>query len=181
MAENKVQFNLKNAHYAKKTETGYSTPVAIPGSVNLNLSPVGDITPFYADGVVYYQAVANNGYSGDFEIAKVPAQMLQDIWGYTLTDTDMVMVENAFVEPSQFALLFEIDGDQAPTHYVIYDVTAQRPAIASQTNEASKTPQTQTLTLSSAPRENGDVFAMTTATTPEETVSGWYDEVYTRE
>ena len=72
MAGNKVQFNLKNVHYAvlKELETGeinFETPVPVPGAVTLTLDPQGSVEPFYADGIVYYQAVANNGYSGDFE------------------------------------------------------------------------------------------------------------------
>lgn len=49
--ENKVQLNLKNVHYAVLTaDTGtptWSTPVPVPGAVNLNLSANGEMTPFY--------------------------------------------------------------------------------------------------------------------------------------
>ena len=91
MTENKVQFNLKNVHYALLTETitegtvGYSwaVPVRVPGAVNLSLEAQGEITPFYADGIVYYQTVANNGYSGDLEMARFIDQMMKDVWGWT--------------------------------------------------------------------------------------------------
>ena len=83
MPENKVQFNLKNVHYAVMTTTGatpaWETPVAVPGAVTLTLDPQGDVTPFYADGIVCYQPVANNGYSGDLEMAPCPRQMMEDI------------------------------------------------------------------------------------------------------
>lgn|GEM_PF-3649688 len=29
-------------------------------------------SPFYADGIVYFRSTANNGYSGDLEIALIP-------------------------------------------------------------------------------------------------------------
>ena len=51
MTENKVQFNLKNVHYALLTETitegtvGYSwaVPVRVPGAVNLSLEEALDL------------------------------------------------------------------------------------------------------------------------------------------
>ena len=176
--ENKVQFNLKNAHYALKTAAGYETPVAIPGAVNLNLSPEGDITTFYADGIAYYSSTSNNGYSGDLEIAIVPLQMLKDVWGFT-EDTNKVLVENADVEPKEFALLFQIDGDQTGNLYVLYSVTAKRPSIASKTVEKSKEPQTQSLSMTATPLADGRVRAAATANTPESVKTGWFKSVYT--
>ena len=82
---NKVKFGLKNCHYALATldsETGtvtFGTPVAIPGAVNLSLDPEGDTEPFYADDMVYYTTVANNGYSGDLEIALIPDSFRKDV------------------------------------------------------------------------------------------------------
>ena len=82
---NKVKFGLKNCHYAKATldpdtnAVTFGTPVAIPGAVNLSLDPEGDTEPFYADDMVYYTTVANNGYSGDLEIALIPDSFRKDI------------------------------------------------------------------------------------------------------
>ena len=39
--------------------------------MNLSLDPEGDTEPFYADDMVYYTTVANNGYSGDPEIIEL--------------------------------------------------------------------------------------------------------------
>ena len=76
-ADNKVRFNLKNVYFSKLTvgESGtptYATPEHIPGAVSISMSPEGDTTPFYADGIQYYTSVANNGYSGDLEMALIP-------------------------------------------------------------------------------------------------------------
>lgn len=82
---NKVKFGLKNCHYAKATldlDTNtmtFGTPVAIPGAVNLSMDPEGDNEPFYADDMVYYMTSANNGYSGDLEIALLPDSFRKDI------------------------------------------------------------------------------------------------------
>lgn len=183
MPENKVRFNIKNVHYAVLTTTGdspaWSTPVHVPGAVSLSLDQQGEVTPFYADGINYYQTVGNNGYSGDLEMARFPDQMMQDIWMYTLGETDKVLVENVNVEPAAFALLFQIDGDADNEYYCLYNCRGTRPPIASTTNTDTKEPQTQASTISAAPLENGNVMARTTADTPTETKTGWFKSVFT--
>ena len=159
--ENKVQFNLKNVHYAVLTEsttggaTTYSwgTPVAVPGAVNLNLEQQGEITKFYADGIVYYQSPVNNGYEGDLEMARIIDKMLQDVWGMTLGTTSKVLTENANTEAKAFALLFQIDGDADEDCYVLYNCTGTRPAIAAKTKEDTKEPQTQSSTAGQRQRD----------------------------
>ena len=184
MPENKVQFNLKNVHYAVMTTTGatpaWDTPVAVPGAVTLTLDPQGDVTPFYADGIVYYQAVANNGYSGDLEMARFPDQMMEDIWGFESVETDLVLIENANVEAKAFALLYQIDGDADNQLYCLYNCTATRPGIRSATTTETKEPQTQTSTISAVSLDNGDVLARTTAQSPAGVRTAWFTKVYER-
>lgn len=181
---NKVQFNLKNVHYAilKESEEdgaiSWDTPVHVPGAVTLALDPEGEMTPFYADGIAYYRSVANNGYSGDLEMAKYPDQMLQDVWGYTLTETENVIVENSNVEPKSFALLFQIDGDIDNEFYCMYNAMGTRPGIGSTTNTDTKEPQTQSSTITASPLEDGRVMAKTTATTTPEVKTNWFKKVY---
>ncbi len=182
MAEkNKVQFNLKNTHYAPYSIVDgvvkFETPVAIPGSVNLTLDQQGSVTPFYADGIVYYQAVANNGYAGDLEVARYPDQMLVDIWGFEL-NTDKVLVENSNVEPKPFALLYQIDGDVNEDFYCLYNCTGTRPGIGSSTNTDTKTPQTRTSTISAVPLADGRVMARTTEETADNIKAEWFKSVY---
>ena len=169
---NKVRFGLKNVHYAKRTVSAgavtYGTPVAIPGAVNLDLSPEGSTDPFYADNVTYYVAQANNGYSGSLEVAKIPQAMLTDIWGFTSSND--VLIENAETEPSSFALAFQIDGDATDQFHLLYNVSAARPNIGSATIEASKTPQTQTVDITAIADESGNVRAVGDATG---TISTW--------
>lgn len=186
MPKNKVQFNLKNVHYAILTEalnngvTVYSwgTPVKVPGAVSLNLDAQSELSPFYADGIIYYQSVSQNGYSGDLEMAKFPDQMLKDVWGFTEGDTSKVLTENVAHEPKAFALLFQIDGDVDNELYVMYNCKGTKPSIASQTNTDTKEPQTQTSTISATPLEDGNVQARTTGDTPSAIKNSWFDAVF---
>ncbi len=82
--KNKVKYNLKNVHAAILTKGDevtftYGTPQAIPGAVSISLDAKGDSTPFYADGIVYFRSTANNGYSGDLEMALIPEWFRTDI------------------------------------------------------------------------------------------------------
>lgn len=90
---NKVKYNLKNVHAAKLTETvtdgvstfTYAKPQAIPGAVSISLDAEGESSPFYADGIVYFRSVTNNGYSGDLEIALIPEWSAQKSSGSSWT------------------------------------------------------------------------------------------------
>ena len=182
MSDNKVQFNLKNVHYAviSVDETGkvtFATPVAVPGAVTLTLDPQGSVEPFYADGIVYYQSVANNGYSGDLEMARFPDEMLQEVWGFELNDEN-VIIENSNVEPNAFALLYQIDGDKNEDYYCLYNCTGTRPGIGGTTNAGTKTPQTRKSTISAVPLTDGKVMARTTSKTEEAVKGNWFKKVY---
>lgn len=174
----KVKFNIHNVHYAVQKESGWETPVAIPGAVSFSLEPQGDVSPFYADGLIYYNSVANNGYSGDLEMALFPAEFLKAIFGVTEGTTSKVLIENAKVEPKNFALLFEEDGDVAGTKFLLYNCTATRPTRDFATTEDSKTPSTSKISVTAAPLSDGRVLAMTQADTPAVTLNSWYTKVF---
>lgn len=189
---NKVHFGLKNVHYAVITygATGaptFATPVAVPGAVSLTLSKEGSDTDFYADDVKYYHLAGNNGYSGSLEMASFPVQMRQDLWGMTVTETGKFLVESASAQPAEFALMFEIDGDQAPDRYCIFRCVASRPDVASTTKAESTDVQTQSCDLTAMPvldptddsPINGMVFYKTTADTPSASYEGFFNAVST--
>ncbi|MBQ9685210.1 MAG: phage tail protein [Oscillospiraceae bacterium] len=183
---NKVKYNLKNVHAAKLTETvtegvttySYATPQAIPGAVSITLDAEGDSSPFYADGIVYFRSYANNGYSGDLEIALIPEWFRTEILKEVL-DTNGVLVEKADnAESVKFALLFEFDGDERAIRHVMYNCSASRPSIESSTKEETIEPGTETLSLTADPREDGLVKSRTGDTTAKATYDGWYQSVY---
>ena len=150
-APNKVMFGLSNAHYAvyDATEGTYSTPVPIKGSVSLSLDTEGDSSSFHADNVVYYTTNKNGGYSGSFEIAYAEHQMLEDLLGYE--DDSGLLLEFADVQPAQFALLFEIDGNVNKQRFVLYNCTLARPSTEANTTEDTVEPSTQSLDITAIP------------------------------
>lgn len=182
---NKVKFNIKNVHYAllKVTEEGkvtWDAPVKIPGAVSIALDAKGEITPFYADGMVYYQTSSNTGYEGDLEMALIPDSFRTDVL-MEKKDSKGVLIENSNVETAKFALLFEFDGDQKSVRHVLYNCTATRPSVEGETTEDTKEPTTETLSISAAPLADGNVKAKTGAETDEVAYTGWYDSVYVSE
>ena len=106
---NKVKYNLKNAHYALLTvgEDGavsYAAPVPLPGSVSLSLDANGEPENFYADGIAYYVINNNMGYDGDLELALIPESFRTDVLREKL-DSKGVLIENSDAELALFALL----------------------------------------------------------------------------
>lgn len=183
---NKVKYNLKNVHAAKMTESvvdgvtryTYATPQAIPGAVSISLDAEGDSSPFYADGIVYFRSNTNNGYSGDLEIALIPEWFRTEILQEML-DSNGVLVEKSDNAASvKFALLFEFDGDVRAIRHVMYNCTASRPSIESETKEDKIEPGTETLSLTADPREDGLVKSRTGDTTSADTYQNWYKTVY---
>lgn len=178
----KVKFGIKNVHifpitsYISTVPT-YGTVIDVPGAVSLSMSAQGEISKFYADNIVYYQSSANNGYEGDLVVALIPEEVYDKIYGFS-KDANGVITEDALAESKAFAMTFEEEGDQTGTKFVLYNCTATRPSRDLATIEDSKTPTTQTLTVSAAPLKNGDVLAMTSATTPDGVKNTWHSSVY---
>ena len=179
---NKVKFNLKNAHYAllsiaEDGTVSYAVPTPMPGSVSISLDANCEPENFYADGVAYYVINNNMGYDGDLELAMIPESFRTDILKESL-DNNNVLVEDATAETEAFALLFEFDGDVKQIRHVLYNCTAARPTIESSTNEEEIEVKTETLSIKAAPLSGGFVKARTSDTTSEAAYEGWYSAVY---
>ena len=182
MPNNKVKYNLKNAHYAmlniaQDGTVSYGTPVAIPGAVSISLDANGEPENFYADGIAYYVINNNMGYDGDLELAMIPESFRVDALNETLDDNN-VLIENANTELNSFALLFEFDGDVKHIRHVLYNCSASRPGIEGKTNEESREVQTETLTIKATPLASGVVKAKTGNTTNSTVYQNWYQSVY---
>lgn len=184
---NKVKYGLKNVYAAVLTETvadgvttySYGVPQAIPGAVNLSLDAEGESNPFYADNLVYFRSMTNQGYSGSLEIALVPEWFRITILREA-KDTNNVFIENSENSaPVHFALMFQFEGDEKAIRHVLYNCSvSQRPAVSSQTKEAGVDPITETLDISADPRGDGLVKARTSSDTNSTVYQNWFNAVY---
>lgn len=188
---NKVNFGLKNVHYAVITMTdgvpSWATPVKVPGAVSATMQKASNISSFYADDMLYFRTDGNNGYTGTLEMADFPVAMRQALWGDVLTSTGKLLIEDADAQPVEFALLFEIDGDKTPTRYCFPRCVASRPDVGSSTKTETTEPQTQSCDLTVMPVIDasttsvidGVVRYRTTADTPSATYSAFFNAVNT--
>lgn len=185
--DNKIKYGIKNVYYAVATIAAdgtatYSTPVALKGAVSLSMEPQGDTNKFYADNIVYYTSVANNGYEGDLELALIPDSFLTDVLGMT-KNADNVIYEDANADPVHFALLFQFEGDQKATRHVLYNCTAARPTAAGNTKEDSIEPATESVTITAttiyvASLDKDIPKAKTTIDTGSTIYDAWFTTVY---
>lgn len=182
---NRVQFGLKNVHYATYTTdatTGaitYDTPIAIPGAVEFTLEPRGDLVEFYADDILYYSAGNNQGYDGTLSIAIMPESFEIDCLGAVKDATDMVITEASDQKGKPFALMFEFDGDVKARRYVLYNCSANRSTLSSSTKTDTVEPTPAELTFVASARPTDlKVKTRTTSTTPAAIYDAWYTAVY---
>lgn len=152
------------------TILGYETPTALKGAVNLALDPEGEESTFYADNGPYFTFTANNGYTGDFELAMLTDEIAVPMLGY-LVDAQGMIVEIADGDQRPFALLCQFKGDKKNRKMVYYNCKASRPNEEHNTQEEGIEVDTQSLPLVIQPIEiNGKNVvkgSLELATTPE--------------
>ena len=178
---NKVKFGLKNVHFAKmivSEEDGsisYATPIRIPGAVNLSLDPQGDKADFNADDIIYFSDYANNGYSGDLEVAKIPDEFLTEILGQKV-DSNGAIIETSEDKSSKFALMFEVNGDVNAKRVVYYNCSASRPKAEASTTGGTKEPKTDTITITASARSTDN--QVRASLEPNEANKAVFDKFY---
>lgn len=184
MVNNKIKYGIRNCYYAPRTESTttsgtylYGTPVALPGAVSISLAAEGESTSFYADDIEYFRAEANNGYSGDLVVAILPDAFRQYALGET-KGTDNVLYEDADAFGGEFALGFEIQGNDHNTLFWFYNCVASRPETAANTKESSIEPETDTVTIACRPDEDHIVRGKTTDDTATAVTTAWFTAVH---
>lgn len=186
---NKITYGIKNvvifpATIAADGTATYGTAIPVKGAVNLNMDQQGEVTKFYADNIVYYTGVANNGYEGTLEVALLPDAVRTSILGEIkdANTTDGVMIEEVNAATVHFALAFQFEGDIHAKRHVLYNCTMTRPAIAGSTKESSIDPKTETLNISATSIYNAalDKDIVKASATPTEATqyNAWLTTVY---
>lgn len=184
--ENKIVYGLKNVHYSKMTidETGkvnYAKPLAIKGAVEISLESKAELVKFEADNEVYYSAPGVSSYEGTLTLAKVPDAFLVDVLGEVLDETDGTQTEIDGAKTSNFALMFQFEGDVNGTRHLFYNCSASRPSVASKTGKEIGTTELA-FTASAKPAESVNdkavVKTKTTASTTTAVYNNWFNKVY---
>jgi phi13 family phage major tail protein len=183
MKKNKVRFGLNKLYWAKIVKyddtTGlpiYGDPIRFPGAVSLSLDVSGENANFYADNGIYYVLSNTSGYDGDLEVALITEDFEKEILG-CITDEYGNMVETNTAEVSEFALLFEFDGDKNHIRHCLFKCTASRSGLEGSTTEDEKEVQTETLSLSVGVLDNGVIKKKTCSTTTLEEYNNWYKTI----
>lgn len=184
---NKVEYGFRNVYYSIITETAsgisYGTPVKMStdgaGGISVSLAPVGDATDFYADDIIWFSETANQGYEGDLALTKITDAFKKDVLGM-IEDTNGALIESADAKFKNFAIGFEVQGNEKPTRTWYYYCSVSRPNDEANTKEASTTPATKTLSLKVMPRPTDMAVkvSMTKSSTNETAFNGFFDAVY---
>jgi len=180
----KVKYGLCNVHVAvmQTNENGdivYDKPFKIPGAVDLVLNSEGDKTPFYADNSEYHASYANQGYTGDLEIADIPEKFRTDILGER-KDKNGALLEVSNVTAKHFAIMYQVETDDSGRRYVYYNATVSRPSAEAHTTEATNEPKTDKMSITTSPRStDGKVRMMLEKTAENEKIyNTFFDDVY---
>lgn len=186
MSQNKVTFGLEKVHIAffddqAPQQPAWKTPIPIPGAVRWTPTAVGESSTFYADNTVYFTVTANNGYTGELELANVPDAILAEMLGWEI-DSNGMIVEVADALPKKFALLGQVQGDKRNRRFVYYDCQASRPAKERTTKGESIEISGIVLNLTVSPIEiNGKAIVkgdIELSDTNAEVYNSFFDAVY---
>ena len=85
---------------------------------------------------------------------------------------------NASAEAKPFAVIYQYEGDLKASLRVLYKCSAARPNEDGSTISETKTPSTETLSITASPLADGKVKAKTTDTTTETVIQNWFKSVW---
>lgn len=178
---NKVHYDVKNVHLwpltvAEDATFSFGDVHKEPSIMSLDLGAEGDQIKVRANGVDYYVTYSNNGYSGDMNFVMLSDAFKEIYLRERLDATAKVLTEHANAEPQAFAMAFEFVGDAKNRRHILYNGIASRPNIQGDNKDNQREPDTETLSTTFSPLDNGWVKSSTTDETPADVYNAWFDE-----
>lgn len=182
MSKNKAHYDLIDVHYAKLTVNddhtfSFGKPKRLRGAVSIDLSAEGEPITKRADGIDYYVAKSNNGYTGTLSMIEVPEEFKIDCLGEIVDTTTGTQLENADATQEPFALLFGFKGDVHRRRHILYNCNASRPGLSGENKDNQKEPDTEELGFTVSPLPDGTVKMSSKEETPAEVYNAWYTQV----
>lgn len=152
MAENKVVFGLENVYVGTYSVNTYGTaslgtPMHLPGAVNLSLEADTEENVFWADNVKYYVTNADNGFTGDLEMAYFPDSFKTAYMNYKqLSDGGFAQIKGE--QNKQIYLIFESKGDAEHRRTIMYNISIGPISREYSTTTETQEPVTATMPIS---------------------------------
>lgn len=182
---NRITYGLSQAVVWPITATAadgtptYGTKIPLLGATSITLDPAGESVDIYADNGVWFSVGSvNNGYTGSFNGYTLPDEFRQNILKET-KDSHDVWIETNNQLPAEFALGFQVEGDETASRRIFYRCSSGRMNQGSTTQEESIEPNEFSINLTVMPRLNdgrvkatcasdSDAYATFFGTTPYE-------------
>lgn len=151
MAENKVVFGLSDVYFGtySVSTTGtvtLGTPYHVPGAVNLSLEADTEETVFWADNVKYYVVNADNGFTGDLEMAYFPDAFKTQFMNYR-TQSDGGLAQVKGMKNKDVYMMFQADGDKEHRRAIMYNIALGPISREYSTSEGNIEPKTATMPI----------------------------------
>lgn len=139
---NLVEFGLSNVHVGTVSLSDgaytFGTPAKYPGAVNLKMNSNFESTKVSADNIAYYIANSNLGYSNELEMVKEDVDFMKKYVGLQASE-DGAIVESSNQRTQEFYIMFQIEGDESPTKYILYrNSLTDKPSYEHKTLEEGK-------------------------------------------
>lgn len=137
---NKYVHGISMCHIAfrgKDTPEGlptWDTPIALPGAVKLEDSHKGEEQIKYADNGAYVVISNSIGSEVKLTVVRLPLDLRAKMFNDRV-DANGGVVKGQSTTATEFALLYQYEGDKEPIRGVYYSCTATRPGTSHETDE----------------------------------------------
>ena len=131
------------------------------------------------DLAVYFEIDSFLPVCSEFEFLRASSYRKTDIMGETVGTgaKSGIYFEDTSVQPKAFALMFQFEGDENATKYVLYNCKMSRPDIESSTTEDGIEVQTVSGELTASPRAFDNIVKGVCASTGVTAYTNWFTAV----